>query len=96
MIYFSNEKIKFPRHSNEISTELVIINELTNEKTELDFVDESDDDKYYEIDLTNLELKNGTYKYIIGKEIGLLQVGDYQPTEVTEYNEKKTNVVYER
>lgn len=96
MIYFSNEKIKFPRHSNETSTELVIINELSDEKTELDFVDESDDEKYYVIDLTNLELKTGTYKYKIGKEIGLMQVGDYIPAQVTEYNEKKTNIIYER
>lgn len=96
MIYFSNEKIKFPRHFAEVSTKIVLINELSNEKTELDFVDESDSDRYYEIDLSNLELKNGTYKYKIGKEVGLMQVGDYEPTQVTEYNEKKTNVIYER
>lgn len=95
MIYFENETMQFPRHSAETSNKLVVINELTDEKNELEFIDLSDDDRYYLIDLSNLELKDGTYRYQIGSEVGLMQVGDYV-SESTQYNEKKQNTVYER
>ena len=95
MIYFENETMQFPRHSTETSNKLVVINELTDEKNELEFIDLSDDDRYYLIDLSNLELKDGTYRYQIGSEVGLMQVGDYI-AESTQYNEKKQNTVYER
>jgi hypothetical protein len=61
----------------------------------LEFTDLSQDDRYYLIDLSNVELKDGTYKYQIGSEVGLLQVGDYV-AQSTEYNDKKQNKVYER
>lgn len=95
MIYFNNDLVQFPRHSSESSNELVLINELTDEVITLDFVNQSTDFRYYVIDLSNLEIKDGTYRYQIGPEVGLLQVGDYVSTS-TEYNEKKQNTVYER
>lgn len=95
MVYFKNNLIKFPRHFNDFSTKMILINELTNDKLELDFVDRSDSDRYYLIDLSNLTLRNGSYRYEIGKDIGLMQVGDYIAPS-TEYKETKINVVYER
>lgn len=95
MIYFEKETLQFPRHSAETANKLVITNELTDEETTLEFVDLSQDDRYYLIDLSNLELRDGTYRYQIGPEIGLMQVGDYI-AESTQYNEKKQNIVYER
>lgn len=95
MIYFENETLQFPRHSAEISNKLIVINELSDEKNTLEFTDLSQDDRYYLIDLSNVELKDGTYKYQIGSEVGLLQVGDYV-AQSTEYNDKKQNKVYER
>ena len=95
MIYFENETLQFPRHSGETSNKLTVINELTGESNTLEFVDLSQDERYYLIDLSNVELKDGTYRYQIGPEIGLMQVGDYV-AQSTEYNEKKQNVVYER
>ena len=95
MIYFENETLQFPRHSGETSNKLTVINELTGESNTLEFGDLSQDERYYLIDLSNVELKDGTYRYQIGPEIGLMQVGDYV-AQSTEYNEKKQNVVYER
>lgn len=95
MIYFENETLQFPRHSAETSNKLIVINELSDEKNTLEFTDLSQDDRYYLIDLSNVELKDGTYKYQIGPEVGLLQVGDYV-VQSTEYNDKKQNKVYER
>ena len=95
MIYFKNDLIQFPRHSSEISRKLVITNELTDEVLELNFTDRSDDDRYYLIDLSNLTLRDGSYRYQIGSEVGLMQVGDYIGIS-TEYNERKQNTVYER
>lgn len=95
MIYFESETVQFPRHSAETSNKLIVINELSGEKNTLEFVDLSQDDRYYLIDLSNVELKDGTYRYQIGPEVGLMQVGDYV-AESTEYNEKKQNIVYER
>lgn len=95
MIYFENDLIQFPRHSGETSDKLVMTNELTGESDTLEFVDLSQDERYYLIDLSNVELKDGSYRYQIGPEIGLMQVGDYI-AQSTEYNEKKQNIVYER
>lgn len=95
MIYFEKETIQFPRHSVEFDDKLVLTNELTGEKTEIDFFDYSTDDSYYMIDLSDVDLANGTYRYQIGPEVGLMQVGDYI-SESTQYNEKKQNIVYER
>ena len=95
MIYFENETLQFPRHSGETSNKLVMTNELTGETYTLEFIDLSQDERYYLIDLSNFTLKDGTYRYEIGPEIGLMQVGDYVNTN-TEYNEKKQNIVYER
>jgi len=95
MIYFENETVQFPRHSAVTSDKLVVTNELTGEQNTLEFVDLSQDDRYYMIDLSEVELKDGTYRYQIGPEVGLMQVGDYV-AQSTEYNEKKQNIVYER
>lgn len=95
MIYFSYNFMKFPCHFNSKSSKIILTNEMTGDKNEIEFVDHSDEGRYYLIDLSNLELMNGTYEYSIGKDLGLLQVGDYIK-QVTEYNEKKTNKVYER
>ena len=95
MIYFEKETLRFPRHSAEISDKMTIVNELTGDVQEVEFTDLSVDDRYYLIDCSDLELKDGTYRYQIGPECGLMQVGDYVATS-TEYNVKKTNTVYER
>ena len=95
MIYFEKETLRFPRHSAENSDKLVLTNELTGEVVEVEFTDLSVDDRYYLIDCSDMELKEGTYRYQIGPECGLMQVGDYVSTS-TEYNIKKNNIVYER
>jgi len=95
MIYFNSETLQFPRHSSEKSDELVLTNELTDEVTKVKFEDQSDDSRFYLIDVSDLSLKDGTYRYQIGSEVGLLQVGDYV-ADTTQYNEKKQNIVYER
>lgn len=95
MIYFEQETIQFPRHSAEKSNKLVITNELTGVSTVIEFVDLSDDERFYLIDMSGVDLMDGTYKYSIGSEIGLMQVGDYVSTS-TEYNENRSNKVYER
>ena len=95
MVYFEKETLQFPRHSVEFDDELVLTNELTGESMKIEFTDLSTDDRYYMIDLSDVDLANGTYRYQIGPEVGLMQVGDYVSTS-TEYNEKKQNIVYER
>lgn len=95
MIYFEKETLQFPRHSAETSNKLMVTNELTGDVMDIEFVDLSDDDRYYLIDLSGVDLKDGTYRYQIGPEVGLMQVGDYI-AQSTEYNEKKQNIVYER
>lgn len=95
MIYFDSGMIKIPRHSPENSDELVLINELTGEKLTFEIEDLSQDDRYYQIDMTGVtDLPVGTYRYELGEEVGLWQVGDYVSVSPT-YNEKKTNIVYE-
>lgn len=87
--------IKIPRHSDENADELVLINELTGEKLKFQVTDISQDTRYYQIDMTGVtDIPNGTYRYELGVEVGLWQVGDYVSTSST-YNEKKTNIVYE-
>lgn len=95
MIYFDKETLQFPRHSAEISNELVLKNELTGDESIIEFEDLSDNSSYYLIDMSEVTLKDGTYRYQIGDEVGLLQVGDYV-SESTQYNENRQNVVYER
>ena len=95
MIYFDSGIIKIPRHSSENADELVLTNELTDEKLTFDVVDLSEDSRYYQIDMTSVtDIPVGTYRYELGSEVGLWQVGDYVSTSPT-YNEKKTNIVYE-
>lgn len=95
MIYFDKENLQFPRHSAEISNKLVLRNELTGDENLIEFDDLSDNPNFYLIDMSGVTLTDGTYRYQIGDEVGLLQVGDYV-SESTQYNEKKQNVVYER
>lgn len=95
MIYFDKETLQFPRHTAEKSSEMVLTNELTGEKTTVSFEDLSDDYRFYLIDVSDVTLKDGTYRYQIGEEVGLLQVGDYVSTN-TQYNENRQNIVYER
>lgn len=95
MVYFDKETLQFPRHFAENSDELLLKNELTGDERTIEFEDLSDNTSYYLIDMSGITLKDGTYRYQIGPEVGLLQVGDYV-SESTEYNEKKQNVVYER
>ena len=47
MIYFNDNLVQIPRHSGESSDELVLINELTDERLTFEVVDLSDDDRYY-------------------------------------------------
>ena len=99
MIYFNDNLVQIPRHSAEESNELTLINELTGETLSFDIVDLSDDDRYYLIAFGGSEdefdLPAGTYRYQIGDEVGLWQVGDYV-SDTPQYNEKKQNTVYER
>lgn len=95
MIYFTNEIIKFPKHFNQTADEIQFINEMTGEINTLEVEDLSVDPRYYEFDFSNLVLKSGTYKYVIGQDLGLMQVGDYI-RQTQEYNEIKQNVVYEQ
>lgn len=94
MVYFENNLIKFPNHFNQIVSKIKFINELSDDIIEVDVEDHSDNVHFYEFDMTNVVLKNGTYRYEFGKEVGLMQVGDYI-VSVYEYNEKKDNIVYE-
>ena len=95
MIYFESGMVQIPRHSSENADELVLINELTGDRLEYDVTDSSEDSRYYLIDMTDVtDLPVGTYRYELGLEVGLWQVGDYVCTSPT-YNEKKTNIVYE-
>ena len=96
MVYFNENLLQIPRHSGENSDELVLINELTGEKIEGEFTDQSTDTRYYLFvpdDFT--DLSDGTYRYQIGDEVGLMQVGDYVNNS-PQYNETKQNTVYER
>lgn len=86
--------IKIPRHSNENADELVLINELTDDRLEFAVTDMSEDSRYYLIDMTGEDIPVGTYRYELGSEVGLWQVGDYISTSPT-YNERKQNIVYE-
>lgn len=95
MVYFDKENLQIPRHSTIKSNRLVLINELSGDRTVIEFTDLSTNDQYYLISKEGIVLKNGTYRYEVGPEVGLLQVGEYESTS-TDYNEKKTNVVYER
>lgn len=95
MIYFKMEMMKFPKHFNQNPTKMKLINELTNNEIEVEVEDLSVNPHFYEFDLTDIELTNGTYRYELGKEVGLLQVGDYVAV-ATEYNEKKNNIEYVR
>ena len=95
MIYFDKETLQFPRHSAIKSNKMLLKNELTSDEITIEFEDLSDNSSYYLIDMSGTTLKDGTYRYQIGDEVGLLQVGDYV-SESTQYNEKKQNVVYER
>lgn len=95
MIYFTKEVVQFPRHFNENPTRLILTNEVTNEVTELTVRNMSDNPRSYAFNFTSVTLDNGTYKYNLGSEVGLLQVGDYVSTS-TEYNENRNNKVYER
>lgn len=95
MIYFGSDRLKFPRHFNENPTKMVMTNEMTGEKVEFNVVDLSTNPHFYEFDFTGIDLKVGSYTYTMGKEVGLIQVGDYISTS-TEYNERKNNIVYER
>lgn len=94
MIYFESGMIKIPRHSNENADELVLINELTDDRLEFAVTDMSEDSRYYLIDMTGEDIPVGTYRYELGSEVGLWQVGDYVSTSPT-YNERKQNIVYE-
>lgn len=97
MIYFNYELVQIPRHFNENPLTMTLTNELTNEVTEVRVNNLSDNPRVYVFHFTSMEVKldNGTYKYNLGSEVGLLQVGDYV-AQSTEYNEKKQNIVYER
>ena len=99
MIYFDEGIVQIPRHSAEESDELTLVNELTGETLTFDIVNLSDDERYYLISFGDSEnefdLPAGTYRYQIGEEVGLWQVGEYVNTS-PQYNEKKQNVVYER
>lgn len=96
MIYFNESLLQIPRHSAENSDEMVLINELTGESIKGKFTDLSTDNRYYLfVPDAFTDLIDGTYRYQIGYEVGLCQVGDYV-IESTHYNEKKQNTVYER
>ena len=95
MIYFEKGLLQFPRHFDENPTRMVVINELTGTSYEILVVNMSDNPRYYAFDFSDVELDNGTYRYQVGNEVGLMQVGDYV-AQTTQYNEKKQNVVYER
>lgn len=98
MIYFDSGMVQIPRHSPETADELVLTNELTGERLTFDIVNLSDDDRYYLIGFgdsdSDFDLPVGTYRYELGEEVGLWQVGDYISVSPT-YNERKTNIVYE-
>lgn len=96
MIYFNENLLQIPRHGGENSNELVLINELTGEKYEGTFTDQSTDTRYYLFVPEGFDdLIDGTYRYQIGSEVGLCQVGEYVNV-AAQYNEKKQNTVYER
>lgn len=95
MVYFDTNLIQIPRHFNENPTKMTLTNEVTNKVTEIDVVNVSENPRVYALDMSGVELGDGTYKYNLGSEVGLLQVGDYVATS-TEYKEKINNKVYER
>lgn len=97
MIYFNYELVQIPRHFNENPLTMTLTNELTNVETVVGVVNMSTNPRMYVYHFTEDEvhLDNGTYKYNLGSEVGLMQVGDYV-SPATEYNEKKQNTVYER
>ena len=94
MVYFDSGLIQIPRHTQENPTKMTLTNELTNDVIEVVVIDMSDNPRSYVFDLSDLELMNGTYRYNLGSETGLLQVGDYVSV-VKEYNNKRNSVVYE-
>lgn len=93
MVYFEVGLVKFPKHFDENEGKLILKNEMTGEIIEIEVEDQSENNHFYLFDIQH-DLKNGTYRYNYGKEVGLLQVGDYV-SPVNEYNERKTNIVYE-
>lgn len=94
MIYFNQGINKFPRHFSENPTKMELINEMTKEKVEIDVENISENDRMYEFDLTDLNLSDGMYEYHLGKEVGLIQFGDFE-TPKTAYKETKVDIVYE-
>lgn len=94
MVYFDSGLIQIPRHFNENPTKMTLTNEVTNDVIEVVVIDMSDNPRSYVYDLSNLALSNGTYRYELGSETGLLQVGDYVSVS-KEYNNKRNTVVYE-
>lgn len=94
MVYFNDNLVQIPRHFNENPTKLILTNELTNSVTEIDVVNMSSDNRMYAFNI-DVDLDNGTYRYNLGSEVGLFQVGEYVATS-TEYKETRNNKVYER
>ena len=96
MVYFKQEKLRFPRHFGLFSGKFRLVNDTTKEEFVFELSNISEDPRWYEFDLTSVSLQPGTYTYRLGDDCGLLQVGEYQVKEKTVYEEKKTNVIYER
>lgn len=95
MVYFDSEMIQIPRHFNENPSVMTLTNELTGDVREINVEDMSDNPRMYVFHLGDLGLIDGTYRYNLGSEVGLMQVGEYVRTS-QQYNEKKQNTVYER
>ena len=95
MIYFERGLVRISKHFEQDPREMTITNEVTNEVVNLRVRDISTNPHFYEFDFSDVDLANGTYRYEMGKEVGMIQVGEYLAV-VTEYTNERTNVVYER
>lgn len=97
MIYFSKENIWFPRHFGSNSTIFLIklTNLTTKNVVDLEVENISELAGFYVFDFSNVELNDGIYKYEFNGEIGLLQVGNFEPDHTIYEQYNKTTIVYE-
>lgn len=92
MVYSKDNLIKIPRHFDEFPTVLVLINEMTQDRYEITAIDCDCENSMF---VAEVEIPDGEYQYFIGKEVGLIQVGEYYAERTVSYDEDNENHVYE-
>lgn len=97
MIYYKDSTLIIPRHYSDNNTEkLTLKNNVTSNEQTFDLEgDESENPLYYKFAIELGNLPTGEYTYTVGKESGLLTIGDYVPTN-TQYQINVNKIQYDR